>query len=319
MKRFISVIIITLLVMLSIDILGLSLTNSTIPNSTTAQTAYAESIELNQDEAITKATKLKDVSISPSKFTLAPGKTRQLNFTLTPSSASLLSNTEWESENKGIASVDKNGKVTAIKEGITIIRFMTWGEGDGADYFEASTICVVSNKALKAEALTKNDFQLTIDGKKVNFSTTYDQIKKMFPGGKEDKDAGPDLMAYMAKGKKDEYGRTGYAYYFYFNKKGTDNKKVLAILCCYYANDISVKTPRGIKLGSSTIVDVVKAYGYPISYYGGNADDRGIDYEKKIGKDNYRMWMGQASPFDSISENRIVIIFMSINGPTIYL
>ena len=318
MKKIISVTIITLLIMLSIDILDLSFTNSTIPNSITAQTVLAGGIILSPNEAITKAAKLKEVTITPSKFTLAPGKTKRLNLTLTPSNASLLSKTEWESSNEEIATVDKNGKVKAVKKGFVVITFRTWSEADWVSV-KASTICFVSNNEPKAAILTKNDFQLTIDGKKVDFSTTYNQIKKMFPGGKDDKDAGPDIMAYMAKGKKDEYGRTGYAYYFYFNKKGTDNKKVLAILCCYYANDISVKTPRGIKLGSSTIVDVVKAYGYPISYYGGNADDRGIDYEKKIGKDNYRMWMGQASPFDSISENRIVIIFMSINGPTIYL
>jgi len=57
MKRLISATIIALLVMLSIDTLGLSFANSTIPNFITTQAAYAESIEINPNEIITKAAK----------------------------------------------------------------------------------------------------------------------------------------------------------------------------------------------------------------------------------------------------------------------
>ena len=314
MKKIISVGIIVLLVILSIDILGLSFTNSTIPSSITTQTAYAESIELNQDEAITKATKLKDVSISPNKFTLAPGKTRQLNLTLTPSNASLFSNTEWKSDNGEIASVDKNGKVTANNEGIVTIRFMTWS--NAGQTITASTICFVSTKAPKAAAFTKNDFQLIIDGKKVDFSTTYDQIKKMFPGGKEDKDAGPDMMSYMVKP-----GESRYSYYFSFSKKGANNRKVLDVSCYFRSNDISVKTPRGIKLGSSSIVDAVSKYGYPSDCLGGLFDPYEIYYRIEIGKDSYTMWMGVEMIFDDndiILGKRIERIGIFINNPELY-
>ena len=319
MKKLISVTIITLLVMLCIDVLGFSYANSTIFNSIFTQTAFAEGMALAPNKSITKAAKLKKVTISPNKFTLAPGKTRQLNLTLTPSNASLLSKTEWESDNVEIATVDKNGKVTAIKEGIVSIRFMTWSKAGLADSVEASTICFVSNKEPKAAALTKNDFQLTIDGKKVDFSTTYNQIKKMFPGGKEEKNVGPDIMAYRVNEKKSKYGEKIHAYSFIFYKKGTGNKKVLELSCYYYANDISVKTPRGIKLGSSSIADAVNAYGYPSRSYGGGLDGCSISYEKKIGKDMYRMWMSEDSPYDDqFPGDGVIMIGMSIKDLTYY-
>jgi len=317
MKRLISVTIIALLVMLSIDILGISFANSTIPNSITAQTAFAEEMALAPNEAITKAATLTKVTISPNKFTLAPGKTRQLNLILTPSNASLLSKTKWESDNEGIATVDKNGKVTAIKEGIVSIRFMTWSKAGLDDPVEASTICFVSNKAPKAAALTKKDFQLTIDGKKVDFSNTYNQIKKLFPGGKEE-NVGPDIMAYNTNGKED-YDGISYAYSFTFNKKGTSNRKVLDIKCYYYANDISVKTYRGIKLGSSSIINVVNAYGYPNHCYSDSLGRGDVLYDKKIGKDTYTMWMCEASPYyDDFPGSGILMIGMRINDLIYY-
>ena len=202
MKKLISVGIITLLVMLSIDAIALSITNSTTLYSITAQTAYVECIELNQDKAIKKAARLTEITISPEKFTLAPGKTTQLKVIKTPANASFLSKTEWESANEEIATVDKNGKVTAKKEGIVSIYFTTWSKEDYSDSQYANTICYVSKKAPNAKALVTNDFKIIIDDKTVNFSLTYNQTKKLFPGGKDYKDYDTKYMSYTVNATK---------------------------------------------------------------------------------------------------------------------
>jgi len=228
MKRLISVSIIALLVMLSVDVLGLSFANSTIANSITAQTVYAEGIELDPNESITKAVKLTRITISPAKFTLAPGKTTQLKVNKTPANASFLSKTEWESGNKEIATVDKNGKVTAKKEGIVQIYFTTWSKKDYSDSKYAYTICNVSKKVPSALAFTPNDFQITINGVKVDFSLTYNQIKKLFPGGRDAKNYDTKYMAYIASDKNDTYSCD-----FLFKKTGDGNRKLLGAICYY--------------------------------------------------------------------------------------
>ena len=304
MKRLISVTIIALLVMLSIDILGISFANSTIPNSITAQTAFAEEMALAPNEAITKAATLTKVTISPNKFTLAPGKTRQLNLTLTPSNASLLAKTEWESDNKEIATVDKNGKVTAIKEGIVRISFATWSKKDYSDSKYANTICYVSKKSPSAAALTSNDFQITIDDVKVNYSLSYNQVKKLFPGGKDDKNYDTKYMAYIVSDKNYTY-----SYDFLFKKTGDGNRKLLGAMCSYNGGGSTLKTPRGINLGSSTIIDVVNTYGFP-SYCG---DGYFLYYDVKIGKDSYTLMVFGERDGYSVPKKTIIMIGVAKN------
>ena len=302
MKRFISVGIIALLVMLSVDVLSLSFTNSIIANSISAQTAYAESIDLTPDKPITKAAKLTKVTISPAKFTLAPGKTMQLKINKTPANASFLSKTEWESSNEEIATVDKYGKVTAKKEGIVQIRFGTWSKKDYSDYKYAYTICYVAKKAPSAKAFTMNDFKIIIDGKTVDFSLTYNQTKKLFPGGEDDKNFDTKYMSYTVN-------ETNYWCNFLFKKTGDGNRKLLGAMCFYNGEGASVKTPRGIKLGSSSIVDVVNTYGYPAFCGDGNS----LSYEVKISKDRYVLDIYGNSEAFSAPVNTIYMIGIAKN------
>jgi hypothetical protein len=282
MKKFISVSVIALLTVFIVDTLAFSLTNSIINNIVSFQTAYAEGIEFNPSEIITKASKLTKVEITAKRFTLAPGNTRQLAVKKTPVNASLLSKTEWGSGNDEIAAVDKNGKVTAKKEGIIVIWYRTWSKKDYSDCKYASTICYVSKKAPSAAVFKSNDFRITIDGVRVDFSLSYNQVKKLFPGGKDDKNyyINSKNMAYIVSDKNYTY-----SYEFLFKKTGDGNRKLLGAMCYYNGGGPAFKTPRGINSGSSTIIDAVNTYGYPShcddGYY--------LGYEVKIGKDKYTL------------------------------
>ena len=63
---------------------------------------------------------VKKVSLSRTSVALSKGKTYQLDATVTPSNATNKTLT-WSSSNTKVATVDKNGKVTTIKNGTTVI------------------------------------------------------------------------------------------------------------------------------------------------------------------------------------------------------
>ena len=159
MKRLISVSIIALLVMLSIDILGYS-------------------------EAVSKAKKLESLEVTERNFTLAPGKTKQLKYKKIPADASLFANSRWYSSNPQVAAVDANGKVMAKKSGITIISFSTWSNDYDDSAETPDILCCVSTTAPNAAAFTLSDVQFKSNNHKMDPSMTLSKAKKLFPNGR---------------------------------------------------------------------------------------------------------------------------------------
>ena len=249
MKKLISVHIIALLVMLSIDILALSLTNSTVPNFSTAQIAYAIGIGLDQDEAVSRAKKLERLEVTERNFTLAPGKTKQLKYVKIPADASLFANSEWDTFNPKVATVDKNGKVTAKKPGVTTISFSTWGKNYSDSAQTPEILCYVSTTAPNAAAFTLNDIQFTSNNHKMDLSITLTKAKKLFPNGRIVKNEYMDTTNYYHKN----------IMFSFYTKSGKLNG--------IGARD--AKTPRGIKIGSN-MSDVIAKYGFPTYANGGS-------------------------------------------------
>ena len=220
MKRLISVGIIALLVMLSVDVLGYS-------------------------EAVSKAKKLEQLEFTEKHFTLAPGKTKLLKYKKTPADASLFANSEWYSFNPEVATVDKNGKVTAKKPGVTTISFSTWSNNYSDSAQTPEILCYVSTIVPNAAAFTLNDIQFKSNNHKIDLSMTLSKAKKLFPNGRVIK----------------EWDATNYYHKNIMFSFNTESGKLNGI----GARD--ARTPRGIKIGSY-MSDVIAKYGFPTYTYG---------------------------------------------------
>lgn len=87
---------------------------------------------------VTVAELVKSVSITPNEATLKEGETLQLNCSVSPESATY-KDIIWSSENNDIATVDKNGLVTAVSSGTTIIKA---NAADGSNVFGECKVSV---------------------------------------------------------------------------------------------------------------------------------------------------------------------------------
>ena len=98
------------------------------------------------------------ITLNKNNITIIKGKTDYLSVTISPSNAS---NTKysWTSSNPSVATIDKNGKITAIKKGTTTITVTT---EDGAH--QASCTVEVTNPPLTAEATIGLSFVTTSSG-----------------------------------------------------------------------------------------------------------------------------------------------------------
>jgi hypothetical protein len=205
------------------------------------------SVATKMHETIVKAAaKLSKVEIATKNFTLAPGKAMQLKLKKTPTNAALLTKTEWNSTFPSIASVDKNGKVTAKKGGVTLITFRTWSKNNQSDIKYTSSFCYVSKSAPKAKALTASDIQFTVNKTKIDSTFTLSKAKNQFKKANIMSDMGMTyfyhdkiMLAFFTKSGKLYAGNVDSAY-----------------------SDAEANTPRGIKNGSK-VVDVIAKYGYP--------------------------------------------------------
>ena len=199
---------------------------------------------------VSRAVKLTKVEISTKNFTLAAGKSMTLLLKKTPSNATLLSKKEWNSTNTSVATVDKNGKVTAKKNGIALIYFNTWSDNYKDDLIYAVALCHVSKTIPKAAALKESDIQFTASKLKVDASLTLSQVEKLYPDG---------FMNYDFW-----WGRISYSFndvsLRFFAKSG----KLDGACAEDWGEEIKSNaiTPRGIKIGSN-ITDVITKYGYP--------------------------------------------------------
>jgi len=103
--------------MLSVDVLGLSFTNSIITNSITAQTAYAKGISMQEKHNYNKDFPI--IHLSKHDLTMKKGQSETLKASLLPGGKSL--SVTWKSSNPQIAKVSNAGKVTAVAPGIVKI------------------------------------------------------------------------------------------------------------------------------------------------------------------------------------------------------
>lgn len=102
-----------------------------------------------QAATTTKSVALKSVSLSSKTLTLNKGKTKTLTVTLNPTNTTVNKTVTWTSSNASVASVDKNGKITAKAPGTATITAKVAGK---------SVTCKVTVKApvttLKLSATT---------------------------------------------------------------------------------------------------------------------------------------------------------------------
>ena len=83
--------------------------------------AFGFSVRCVQDDAT--LIPVKNITLSKSTLALSPGTSETLSSTITPSNANHRS-AHWWSDNSEVATVDQNGKVTAISAGTTIVYAM---------------------------------------------------------------------------------------------------------------------------------------------------------------------------------------------------
>ena len=89
--------------------------------TTTIVAKASEKIAVCTLKVLEKPTLIESISLNYSNATLKPNEELQLKVTYLPSTATQEKAENWVSTNKEVATVDKNGKVTAIREGTSII------------------------------------------------------------------------------------------------------------------------------------------------------------------------------------------------------
>lgn len=102
--------------------------------------------------------KVTGVSLSPKTLSLNPGKGGTLTATITPSNATDKS-VEWKSDDTGVATVNENGKVTAVGLGTTTITVTTT---DG-DFQDTCTVTVTAPPTVSVTSVTLDQTSLTLD------------------------------------------------------------------------------------------------------------------------------------------------------------
>lgn len=115
-------------------------------------------------------------SITPSQVSLKTGETKQLISTVTVNDVDATSSTiKWNSSNLDIATVDENGKITAVSDGTTKIT-ATLSSANGTDLQEPIVLEInitVQSKAVISGVLTGNDPVTT----KLNVEPNFSNIK----------------------------------------------------------------------------------------------------------------------------------------------
>lgn len=102
--------------------------------------------------------KVTGVSLSPKTLSLNPGKEGTLTATITPSNATDKS-VEWKSDDTGVATVNENGKVTAVGLGTTTITVTTT---DG-DFKDTCIVTVTEPPTVSVTSVTLDKTSLTLD------------------------------------------------------------------------------------------------------------------------------------------------------------
>ena len=122
-------------------------------------------------------TKITNLSLSPGETEMSVGGVVQLKATITPSNATNQT-LEWSSYNDNIATVDSNGKVTGVAEGVTLIEAATT---DGSN-IDATAIITVAKETIYITSITLN--KTTID---LPIGDTFTLEAKVLPENATDK------------------------------------------------------------------------------------------------------------------------------------
>ena len=102
--------------------------------------------------------KVTGVSLDKTNLNLNPGKEGTLIATITPDNATNKS-VEWKSDDTGVATVNENGKVTAVAEGTATITVTTT---DG-DFQDTCTVTVTAPPTVSVTSVTLDKTILTLD------------------------------------------------------------------------------------------------------------------------------------------------------------
>ena len=106
------------------------------------------------------------ITLSESDLTLKVNETKTITATITPADATIPNAYYWTSSNSGVATVDDNGKITAVAEGTAVISAISCDGGD------VVATCNVTVKSIKATSITLNATELKI-AKNATATLTY--------------------------------------------------------------------------------------------------------------------------------------------------
>ena len=106
------------------------------------------------------------ITLSESDVTIKVNETKTITATITPADATIPDAYYWTSSNSDVATVDDNGKVTAVAEGTAVISAISY---DGGDVVATCNVTVKSNKAT---SITLNATELKI-AKNATATLTY--------------------------------------------------------------------------------------------------------------------------------------------------
>lgn len=139
-------------------------------------TAIAGSSSIYKTEAsyalTIKAINVTSVTVAPDAVSIMEGRTAQLNATIAPDNASI-KRVIWASSDKTVATVDENGLVTAVKQGIAKIYASSM---DNSSVYGVCVVTVEPDKTLVGITITPGEMSLQIGQTKeltVTFTPDY--------------------------------------------------------------------------------------------------------------------------------------------------
>ncbi|MDR3596190.1 Ig-like domain-containing protein [Clostridium sp.] len=102
--------------------------------------------------------KVTGITLNQTRLSIAKGNTSTLTTTVSPSNASNTA-VKWKSSNEKVATVNSNGKITAVKNGTAII---TCTAKDGSNKKVTCKVTVTSTSTVKVTGITLNQTSLSI-------------------------------------------------------------------------------------------------------------------------------------------------------------
>jgi uncharacterized protein YjdB len=102
--------------------------------------------------------KVTGIALSQTSLSIVKGNTATLTATVAPSNASNTA-VKWKSSNEKVAKVNSNGKITALKNGTSII---TCTAKDGSNKKVTCKVTVTSTSTVKVTGITLNQTSLSI-------------------------------------------------------------------------------------------------------------------------------------------------------------